>query len=37
MNNVLEYTNSDILEQLMERDVAKAFHGLTFEALSKII
>lgn len=33
MNNVLAHTDSDIPEQLQNRDVAKAFYGLTVEAL----
>jgi type I restriction enzyme R subunit len=33
MNNVLAHTDSDIPEQLSDRDVAKAFYGLTVEAL----
>lgn len=37
MNNVLAHTDNDIPEQLNERDVAKAFYGLTFEALSEKI
>ena len=37
MNNVLAHTDNDIPEQLREKDVAKAFYGLTFEALSEII
>ncbi|MBI1267692.1 MAG: HsdR family type I site-specific deoxyribonuclease [Cryomorphaceae bacterium] len=37
MNNVLAYTDNDIPEQLKERDVAKAFYGLTVEALSEKI
>ncbi len=36
MNNVLAHTDNDIPEQLMDRDVAKAFYGLTDEALSEI-
>lgn len=34
MNNVLAHTDNDIPEQLRERDVAKAFYGLTVEALN---
>jgi type I restriction enzyme R subunit len=34
MNNVLAHTDNDIPEQLRERDVAKAFYGLTVEALT---
>jgi type I restriction enzyme R subunit len=34
MNNVLAHTDNDIPEQLKERDVAKAFYGLSVEALS---
>jgi len=37
MNNVLAQTDNDIPEQLKERDVAKAFYGLTVEALSEKI
>ncbi|MCA6381215.1 MAG: type I restriction endonuclease subunit R [Cytophagales bacterium] len=37
MNNVLAHTDNDIPEQLKERDVAKAFYGLTVEALSQKI
>jgi len=37
MNNVLAHTDNDIPEQLKERDVAKAFYGLTVEALSEKI
>lgn len=37
MNNVLAYTDNDIPEQLKDRDVAKAFYGLTVEALSEKI
>lgn len=33
MNNVLAHTDNDIPEQLKDRDVAKAFYGLTVEAL----
>jgi type I restriction enzyme, R subunit len=35
MNNVLAHTDNDIPEQLRDRDVAKAFYGLTVEALSE--
>ncbi|MFN8776729.1 MAG: type I restriction endonuclease subunit R [Flavobacteriales bacterium] len=34
MNNVLAHTDNDIPEQLKDRDVAKAFYGLSVEALS---
>ncbi|WP_298143007.1 HsdR family type I site-specific deoxyribonuclease [Flavobacterium sp.] len=37
MNNVLAHTDNDIPEQLKERDVAKAFYGLTIEALTEKI
>ncbi len=37
MNNVLSRTDNDIPEQLRNRDVAKAFYGLTIEALSEKI
>ncbi|EHQ30040.1 type I restriction endonuclease subunit R [Mucilaginibacter paludis] len=37
MNNVLSHTDNNIPEQLKTRDVAKAFYGLTFEALSEKI
>ncbi|MCO6496833.1 MAG: type I restriction endonuclease subunit R [Chitinophagaceae bacterium] len=37
MNNVLDHTDNDIPEQLKDRDVAKAFFGLTVEALSEKI
>jgi type I restriction enzyme R subunit len=37
MSNVLDHTDDDIPEQLRERDVAKAFYGLTVEALSEKI
>jgi len=33
MNNVLAHTDNDIPEQLRDKDVAKAFYGLAFEAL----
>ncbi|MBI1185280.1 HsdR family type I site-specific deoxyribonuclease [bacterium] len=35
MNNVLAHTDSDIPEQLINKDVAKAFYGLTVEVLSE--
>ncbi|GAA0878174.1 HsdR family type I site-specific deoxyribonuclease [Algoriphagus jejuensis] len=34
MNNVLAHTDTEIPEQFNERNVAKAFYGLTVEALS---
>lgn len=34
MDNVLAHTDSDIPEQLINKDVAKAFYGLTLEALA---
>jgi type I restriction enzyme R subunit len=34
MNNVLAHTDSDIPEVLNDKDVAKAFYGLTVESLS---
>jgi type I restriction enzyme R subunit len=34
MNNVLAHTDVDIPDQLKDKDVAKAFYGLTAEALS---
>jgi type I restriction enzyme, R subunit len=34
MSNVLDHTDEDIPEQLREKDVAKAFYGLTVEALN---
>lgn len=34
MERVLSHTDSDLPECLKDRDVAKAFYGLTFEALS---
>lgn len=34
MKSVLDHTDKDIPEQLRNRDVAKAFYGLTFEALT---
>ena len=37
MNNVLTHTDNDIPAQLKDRDVAKAFYGLTVEALSEKI
>lgn len=37
MKNVLDQTDNDIPEQLKERQVAKAFFGLTVEALSEKI
>ena len=37
MRNVLDHTDNDIPEQLKERDIAKAFYGLTVEALSEKI
>jgi type I restriction enzyme R subunit len=37
MDNVLDHTDDEIPEQLRERDVAKAFYGLTLEALSEKI
>jgi type I restriction enzyme R subunit len=37
MNNVLAHTDNDIPEQLKGRDVAKAFYGLTVEALTEKI
>jgi type I restriction enzyme R subunit len=35
MNNVLAHTDSDIPETLKDKDVAKAFYGLSSESLSK--
>ena len=35
MNNVLARTDNDIPEQLKDRDIAKAFYGLTVESLSE--
>lgn len=35
MENVLDHTDSDIPEILKEKDVAKAFYGLTVESLSE--
>lgn len=37
MNNVLTHTDNDIPDALKERDIAKAFYGLTFELLSEKI
>ncbi len=37
MHNVLAHTDNDIPEQFRNRDVAKAFYGLTVEALSEKI
>jgi type I restriction enzyme R subunit len=37
MNNVLARTDNDIPEQLKESDVAKAFYGLSIEALTEKI
>jgi type I restriction enzyme R subunit len=37
MSNVLAHTDNDIPEQLKDRDVAKAFYGLTVEALTEKI
>ncbi|MBL7766890.1 MAG: type I restriction endonuclease subunit R [Chitinophagaceae bacterium] len=37
MNNVLAHTDNDIPEQLLDRDIAKAFYGLTLEALTEKI
>ncbi len=37
MNNVLAHTDNEIPDQLKDRDVAKAFYGLTVEALSEKI
>jgi type I restriction enzyme R subunit len=37
MNNVLAYTDNDLPEQLKDKDVAKAFYGLTVETLSEKI
>ncbi len=33
MNNVLEYTDNDIPEELRDKVIAKAFYGLTLESL----
>lgn len=35
MNNVLAHTDNDIPEALREKDIAKAFYGLTLESLDK--
>lgn len=37
MNNVLTHTDKDIPDVLKERDIAKAFYGLTFELLNEKI
>ncbi|TBH76271.1 type I restriction endonuclease subunit R [Aquirufa nivalisilvae] len=37
MNNVLAHTDSDIPEQLKDKHIAKAFYGITVEALSEKI
>lgn len=37
MNTVLDHTDNDIPDQLRARDVAKAFYGITVEALSEKI
>jgi type I restriction enzyme R subunit len=37
MNNVLAHTDSDIPEELIDKDVAKAFYGLCVESLSENI
>jgi type I restriction enzyme R subunit len=37
MNNVLAHTDNDIPEQLKDRDIAKAFYGLTVEILTEKI
>lgn len=37
MNDVLAHTDKDIPEQLKNRDIAKAFYGLTIEVLSEKI
>lgn len=37
MNNVLAHNDNDIPEQLKDRDVAKAFYGLTAEVLTEKI
>jgi len=37
MNNVLAHTDNEIPEELNDRDIAKAFYGLTVEALSEKI
>jgi type I restriction enzyme, R subunit len=35
MNNVLDHTGDDVPKQLKDRDIAKAFYGLTLETLSE--
>jgi len=37
MNNVLAHTDSDIPEALRDKDIAKAFYGLTLESLDEKI
>ncbi|MCK6609918.1 MAG: HsdR family type I site-specific deoxyribonuclease [Bacteroidia bacterium] len=37
MDSVLAHTDTDIPEQLKDKDIAKAFYGLTIEALSEKI
>lgn len=37
MNNVLAHTDSELPDALKDKDVAKAFFGLTFESLNKYI
>jgi type I restriction enzyme R subunit len=37
MNNVLAHTDSELPDSLKDKDVAKAFFGLTFESLNKYI
>lgn len=37
MNNVLAHTDNDIPEVLRDKDIAKAFYGLTLESLNKKI
>jgi type I restriction enzyme R subunit len=37
MNNVLAYTDNDIPEALREKNIAKAFYGLTLESLDEKI
>jgi len=37
MNNVLAHTDNDIPEELHEKDIAKAYYGLTFESLDEKI
>ena len=37
MNNVLSHTDADIPEALREKDIAKAFYGLTLESLKEKI